>query len=155
MLGSLFIVWSISIMSTRPFLRVSCLLGLALVFAAPAAFAQTACTLTCSANITTSTPPGGSQVVVTYPAPTTSAGCSGAPVQTAGLPSGAAFPIGQTTNCFSAPGPVANGTCCFNVTVTGTPLQLVQVPTGTPAAWWTLAVLMLAAGGFAATRWSR
>jgi hypothetical protein len=132
-------------------------MSLALLAAAPAAFAQTACSLTCSANITASTLPGGSDVVVTYPAPIASAGCSGAPVQTAGLPSGSAYPIGTTTNCFLAPGPVANGTCCFQVTVTGTPLQIqaVQVPTGTPAAWWTLAVLMLAAGGFAATRWSR
>lgn len=130
-------------------------MGLALLVAAPAAFAQTACTLTCSANITIGTPPGGSEVVVTYPAPVASAGCSAAPVQTAGLPTGAAFPIGTTTNCFLALGPVASGTCCFQVTVTGTPLPPVQVPTGTPAAWWTLALLMLAAGGFAATRWSR
>ena len=130
-------------------------MGLALLVAAPAAFAQTACTLTCSADITASTVPGGDMVVINYAAPIASAGCSAAPVQTAGLPSGTGFPIGRTTNCFSASGPVANGTCCFQVTVTGTPLPPVQVPTGTPGAWWTLALLLLAAGGFAATRWSR
>ncbi|MGB4846602.1 MAG: HYR domain-containing protein, partial [Saprospiraceae bacterium] len=39
-------------------------------------------------------------------------------VQTSGLPSGGAFPIGTTTNCFQVADAAGNlGTCCFNVTV--------------------------------------
>ncbi|MEZ4965894.1 MAG: HYR domain-containing protein [Saprospiraceae bacterium] len=39
-------------------------------------------------------------------------------VQTAGLPSGATFPIGKTTNCFTATDAAGNtSTCCFDVTV--------------------------------------
>ena len=40
------------------------------------------------------------------------------PVQTAGLPSGSTFPVGTTTNCFTATDVAGNtSTCCFNVTV--------------------------------------
>ncbi len=40
------------------------------------------------------------------------------PVQTAGLPSGAEFPIGVTTNCFLGTDVAGNtSTCCFTVTV--------------------------------------
>ncbi|MCS6929538.1 MAG: HYR domain-containing protein, partial [Saprospiraceae bacterium] len=40
------------------------------------------------------------------------------PVQTAGLPSGAEFPIGVTTNCFRGTDVAGNtATCCFTVTV--------------------------------------
>jgi hypothetical protein len=56
---------------------------------------------------------GSVQYQATLPAPPV--------VQTSGLPSGAFFPIGVTTNCFAATDaamPVGNtGTCCFNVTV--------------------------------------
>ncbi|MBK8555014.1 MAG: proprotein convertase P-domain-containing protein [Lewinellaceae bacterium] len=44
------------------------------------------------------------------------------PMQTAGLASGAEFPIGTTTNCFSVSDAAGNiGTCCFNVTVNDYP----------------------------------
>ncbi|MBK8555017.1 MAG: proprotein convertase P-domain-containing protein [Lewinellaceae bacterium] len=44
------------------------------------------------------------------------------PMQTAGLASGAEYPIGTTTNCFSVSDAAGNvGTCCFNVTVNDYP----------------------------------
>jgi hypothetical protein len=50
------------------------------------------------------------------------------PVQTSGLPSGSAFPIGTTTNCFSVTANNAQGvpvttSCCFNVVVNEFPNQ--------------------------------
>lgn len=132
------------------------LLIMILLIAAPAASAPPPCVLTCPANISASTPPGGAEAVVTYAAPVASPECSGAPIQTAGLPSGTGFPVGTTTNCFLASGQTGLGTCCFTVTVTATALEpAIPVPSGRPSTWWALAALTLLAGGWAATRWLR
>lgn len=129
---------------------------LALLIAAPAASAPPPCTLTCPANISASTPQGGTEAIVTYATPVASPGCSGAPIQIAGLPSGTQFPIGTTTNCFLAAGVFDSGTCCFTVSVTTTAQEpAIPVPSGRPSTWWILAALTLLAGALAATRWLR
>ena len=75
-------------------------------------------TITCPANISVNNDAGQCSAVVTYTAPVGSDNCSGATTtQTAGLASGAAFPVGTTTNTFEV---TANGqktTCSFTVTV--------------------------------------
>ncbi|MFN8393937.1 MAG: HYR domain-containing protein [Bacteroidia bacterium] len=76
--------------------------------------------IVCPSNIlaTASSPAGAT---VTYTAPIGSDNCAGATTaQTAGLASGATFPIGTTTNTFTVT--AANGattTCSFTVTVQG------------------------------------
>ncbi|RMD72731.1 MAG: HYR domain-containing protein, partial [Bacteroidetes bacterium] len=75
--------------------------------------------IACPANITElATSSAGA--IVNYTAPTATDNCSATPQQTAGLASGATFPIGQTTNTFSATDPAGNtSTCSFTVTVSG------------------------------------
>ncbi|MBK9420372.1 MAG: HYR domain-containing protein [Flavobacteriales bacterium] len=73
----------------------------------------------CPANISLSA--GGScTAVATWTAPTVSDNCSGSSIaQTAGLASGAAFPLGTTTVTYSATDAASNtATCSFTVTVT-------------------------------------
>ena len=90
--------------------------------------------ITCPANITaTENPPGSGAAVVTYAAPVGTDACPGATTtQTAGLPSGNAFPVGVTTNTFrvtDAAGNMAN--CSFTVTVVLAPdLSLTKSHTG-------------------------
>ena len=90
--------------------------------------------ITCPANITaTENPPGSGAAVVTYAAPVGTDACPGATtVQTAGLASGNAFPVGVTTNTFrvtDAAGNMAN--CSFTVTVVLAPdLSLMKSHTG-------------------------
>ncbi len=78
-------------------------------------------TISCPANITVYLPLNSTatSTVATYTAPTGSDNCSGATTaQTAGLASGASFPVGTTTNTFTvtdAEGLTAS--CSFNVTV--------------------------------------
>lgn len=79
-----------------------------------------ACDISCPMDINTINDPGMMTAVVTYTDPTLSGDCTVAGfTQTAGLASGAAFPIGVTTNTFTAvddnDGTVV--TCSFNVTV--------------------------------------
>ncbi|WP_028523439.1 HYR domain-containing protein, partial [Runella limosa] len=75
-------------------------------------------TITCPANISVNNEAGKCSAVVTYTAPVGTDNCSGATTQQiAGLASGAAFPVGTTTNTFEV---TANGqktTCSFTVTV--------------------------------------
>jgi hypothetical protein len=57
--------------------------------------------ITCPADITTSNDTGDCSAVVTYTTPVGTDNCTGATTtQTAGLPSGSAFPVGVTTNTF-------------------------------------------------------
>ncbi|MBB3842152.1 hypothetical protein FHS57_006183 [Runella defluvii] len=76
-------------------------------------------TITCPANISVNSTSGLCGAVVTYTAPVGLDNCSGATTtQTAGLASGATFPVGVTTNTFKVM--AANGqtaTCSFTVTV--------------------------------------
>lgn len=138
--------------------RTSLLPILVLLIATPAASAPPPCNLVCPANISTSTSESGTGAVVTYATPAASPGCSSAPIQLAGLPSGTNFPIGTTTNCFIAAGVFDSGTCCFTVSVTTAATAqepAIPVPSGRPSTWWTLAALTLFAGVLAATRWLR
>lgn len=74
--------------------------------------------ISCPGNSTIQLPPGSCDTVVIYNLTTTGA-CNGTLLQTSGLISGAAFPIGTTTNCYQyqSPANVVLGTCCFDVTV--------------------------------------
>jgi len=83
---------------------------------APVVAASTVCTLTCPASISTPAASGQCTKAVSYSAPTTSGACGTDPA-VCNPPSGATFPIGNTTvNCNTTSG----GECSFNVTVTGT-----------------------------------
>jgi CSLREA domain-containing protein len=90
--------------------------------------------ITCPANITVAeNPPGSGAAVVTYAAPVGTDACPGATtVQTAGLASGNAFPVGVTTNTFRVTDAAGNtATCSFNVTVTTPPdLSITKSHTG-------------------------
>lgn len=80
----------------------------------------TPCDITCPAAITTNTMPGETTAVVTYADPTLSGDCTTAGfTQTAGLTSGSDFPLGSTTNTFTAvdDNTGATVTCSFIVTV--------------------------------------
>lgn len=74
----------------------------------------------CPANISINNNPGLCSAVVSWVAPAVSDNCLGTTiVQTAGLPSGSAFPMGVTTNTFTAIDAAGNSTTCsFTVTVT-------------------------------------
>ncbi len=77
-------------------------------------------TIGCPSNITTTVTPSSCTAVVNYPSITAVDSCDGviAVVQTTGLPSGSAFPIGTTTNTFTATDGSGNtSTCSFDVTV--------------------------------------
>ena len=77
--------------------------------------------VTCPANISVTALPTECTALVNYATPTTSdLPCTGPVtlVQTAGLPSGSAFPVGLTTNVFLATDASGNtATCSFTVTV--------------------------------------
>lgn len=76
--------------------------------------------ITCPANITvTESPSGSGTATVNYTAPTGTDNCPGATtMQTAGLASGSAFPLGVTTNTFKVTDAAGNmATCSFTVTV--------------------------------------
>jgi hypothetical protein len=87
-------------------------------------------TISCPANISVVNAAGQCSTIVTYASPVGSDNCPGATTQqTAGLPSGSAFPVGTTTNCFTvtaANGQTAN--CCFTVTVTDTQAPTISCP---------------------------
>jgi len=84
------------------------------------------CELVCPGPLSFTLASGECHMVVSY-AVTTTGDCSGSiPVQTSGLPSGAAFPIGTTTNCFTVDLPplgLPDGdiSCCFDVVVSAFP----------------------------------
>lgn len=77
--------------------------------------------ITCPSNITVSLPLNSTatSVVVNYTAPVGTDNCGGATTtQTAGLPSGAAFPVGTTTNTYRVTDASGNSVeCSFTVTV--------------------------------------
>lgn len=134
--------------------KIAALAAIALTCTATPTLAQSTCTLTCPANVSTSTPPGGDVAIIDYAFPIASAECTDATVQTAGLPPGSGFPVGTTTNCFSAPGGSGNGTCCFNVTVAATAAlpRSAPIPAGRTSTWWILAALTIAGAAIATTR---
>jgi hypothetical protein len=75
--------------------------------------------ITCPDDITITLAPGECGAMVSYAMPVATGG-NGVPtvVQTSGLASGNAFPIGSTTNCFIATDDLGiTATCCFTVTV--------------------------------------
>lgn len=76
--------------------------------------------ITCPASFTVTLPNGVCESVVTYPAPATTDNCSGGSIsQTAGLGSGAAFPVGTTTESYTATDAAGHTAgCSFTVTVT-------------------------------------
>ncbi|WP_262733012.1 HYR domain-containing protein [Gaetbulibacter sp. NE] len=76
-------------------------------------------TINCPSNITTTNDAGLCSAIVTYAAPTGSDNCGSVTItQTAGLPSGSAFPVGTTTNTFEIEDTAGNTTSCsFTVTV--------------------------------------
>ncbi len=90
--------------------------------------------VTVPANISVVAAPGNSSAVVNYPAPsaTDNVGVFSGPTRTAGLASGASFPIGVTTVTFSATDAAGNtGSNTFTVTVTepDTTPPVITVPT--------------------------
>ena len=84
----------------------------------------------CPANNTRPNDPGLCGAVVTYSAPVGTDNCSGATtLQTAGLPSGATFPIGTTVNTFEVTDAAGNKTACsFSVTVNDTEAPKIACP---------------------------
>jgi hypothetical protein len=80
--------------------------------------------ISCNANITADFDPAVNGAVVTYTAPVGTDNCSGATTtQTAGLASGATFPLRTTTNTFSVTDAAGHTTSCsFKVTVALTSL---------------------------------
>ena len=97
--------------------------------------------ITCPADITTSNDTGDCTAVVTYTTPVGTDNCTGATTtQTAGLPSGSAFPVGVTTNTFEVTDAAGNSTTCsFTVTVNDTEDPAITCPaditvTGTSSA---------------------
>jgi len=73
-------------------------------------------TITCPANISVNNDAGNCSAVVNYTPPSNP--CATTVTQTAGLPSGSAFPVGVTTNTFQATNAFGSTTCSFTVTVT-------------------------------------
>jgi hypothetical protein len=87
-------------------------------------------TITCPANISVSASVGVCSAVVTFTAPVGADNCSGqTTTQTAGLTSGAAFPIGITTNAYRVTDAAGNSaTCSLTVTVSDTQLPTITCP---------------------------
>ena len=81
---------------------------------------MTPCAISCPPSMTVTAMPGMTSAVVTYADPTLSGDCTMAGfTQTAGLASGASFPLGATTNTFEAVDENTGATvsCSFIVTV--------------------------------------
>ncbi|MEM9495964.1 MAG: HYR domain-containing protein [Pseudomonadota bacterium] len=91
---------------------------------------NTAPMLAAPADISLNTDPGLPSAVVTFPAPTVSDNQPGVSfAQTGGLPSGSAFPIGTTTNTFSATDAAGNtATASFTITVGDDEAPVLTVP---------------------------
>ncbi len=87
-------------------------------------------TITCPANIAVANTPGLCSAVVSYTTPVGTDNCSGATtIQTLGLPSGASYPVGATTNIFKVTDGTGNtATCAFAVSVTDTELPTITCP---------------------------
>lgn len=85
---------------------------------------------TCPSNITVNADSGMCSAVVTFNAPAVNDNCSVASNnQTAGLPSGSAFPVGTTTVTYLATDGAGNtSTCSFDVIVTDTQAPVFSCP---------------------------
>jgi uncharacterized repeat protein (TIGR01451 family) len=80
-------------------------------------------TISCLSDITVDFNPAVGGAVVTYTAPVGVDNCGATTGQTAGLPSGATFPVGTTTNTFRVTDAAGNtAECSFKVTVALTSL---------------------------------
>ncbi len=75
-----------------------------------------------SASTTTGGRNGNGQITISY------SGTAVTTIQTAGLPSGSAFPLGTTTNTFSATNAFGTVTCSFTVTVVDTEAPAITCP---------------------------
>jgi hypothetical protein len=86
--------------------------------------------ITCPANVASGNDVGFCSKVVTYTAPVGADNCAGqTTTQTAGLASGATFPVGTTTNTFRVTDAAGNSTTCsFTVTITDTELPALTCP---------------------------
>ncbi|MFN8394958.1 MAG: HYR domain-containing protein [Bacteroidia bacterium] len=87
-------------------------------------------TITCPTNITGNNDPGQCSKVVTFTAPVGADNCPG-PITApdAGLASGAAFPVGTTTNTFRVTDAAGNtATCSFTVSITDTQCRRSPAP---------------------------
>ncbi|HEY6142102.1 MAG TPA: HYR domain-containing protein [Flavobacterium sp.] len=87
-------------------------------------------TISCPANITVNNTPGTCGAAVTYTTPVGADNCSGATTtQTAGLASGANFPVGTTTNTFKVTDTAGLETSCsFTVTVADNQAPTISCP---------------------------
>jgi hypothetical protein len=87
-------------------------------------------TITCPANVTGTNDPGLCSKVVTFTAPVGADNCA-SPIttQTTGLASGAAFPVGTTTNTFRVTDASGNtATCSFTVVISDNQLPTITCP---------------------------
>ena len=93
-------------------------------------FDNVAPTITCPASFGISTSASTCDAIVNYTAPVGTDNCSGATtVQFAGLPSGATFPLGSTTNTYVVTDGAGNGdTCSFFITVLDSVLPTITCP---------------------------
>jgi uncharacterized repeat protein (TIGR01451 family) len=109
-------------------------------------------TISCQANIVADFNPAVNGAVVTYTAPVGADNCASTTAQVTGLPSGATFPLGTTTNTFRVTDASGNtAECSFKVTVALTSLIGLDSVTITGAAY---ADSYSSAGGYPATRGS-
>jgi hypothetical protein len=98
----------------------------------------TAPAITCLSPIVKINDAGVCGAVVTYTAPVGTDNCTGSTTtQTAGLASGATFPVGTTTNTFKVRDAAGNETCCsFTVTVIDNEApRITNVTTNQPTLW--------------------
>ncbi|MBL0082837.1 MAG: HYR domain-containing protein [Saprospiraceae bacterium] len=86
--------------------------------------------ITCPANVNQNVSSGTCGAVATYTAPVGTDNCPGSTtVRTAGLASGATFPVGTTTNTFRVTDASGNSaTCSFTVTITDNELPGITCP---------------------------
>ncbi|MBK9689272.1 MAG: HYR domain-containing protein [Saprospiraceae bacterium] len=86
--------------------------------------------ITCPANVNQNVASGTCGAVATYTAPVGTDNCPGSTtLQTAGLASGATFPVGTTTNTFRVTDASGNSaTCSFTVTITDNELPGITCP---------------------------
>lgn len=82
-------------------------------------------TVTCPSNITVNNDAGNCTAVVNYTAPTDACATI---TQTAGLPSGSAFPVGTTVNKFVATNSFGSDSCTFTVTVVDNEKPTIMCP---------------------------
>jgi hypothetical protein len=92
--------------------------------------------ITCPANVSTNANSGLCDASASYTAPVGTDNCAGVSTnQTAGLASGATYPVGVTTNVFTATDAASNvTTCSFTVTILDTQLPTITCPGNTTVA---------------------